>query len=39
MQAIVDLIDEVLSNPEDENNLLQVKQKVQALVSGYPLYK
>ena len=39
MQAIVDFIDEVLSNPEDENNLLQVKQKVQALVSGYPLYK
>jgi glycine hydroxymethyltransferase len=39
MQAIVDLIDEVLSNPEDENNLLQVKQKVQALVSSYPLYK
>jgi len=39
MQAIVDLIDEVLSNPEDENILLQVKQKVQALVSGYPLYK
>jgi glycine hydroxymethyltransferase len=39
MQAIVDLIDEVLSNPEDENNLLQVKQKVQALVSDYPLYK
>lgn len=39
MQAIVDLIDEVISNPEDENNLLQVKQKVQALVSDYPLYK
>ena len=39
MQQIVDLIDEVLTNPEDEANLQQVKVKVQALVSNFPLYK
>ena len=39
MQQIVDLIDEVLTNPEDENNLNQVKTKVEALVSRFPLYK
>ena len=39
MQQIVDLIDEVLTNPEDENNLAQVKEKVQQLVSNFPLYK
>ncbi|RZK59112.1 MAG: serine hydroxymethyltransferase, partial [Pedobacter sp.] len=39
MQQIVDLIDEVLTNPEDESNLLGVKAKVEALVSRFPLYK
>lgn len=39
MVQIVDLIDRVLSNPEDENNLNQVKKEVQALVSNFPLYK
>ena len=39
MEQIVSLIDEVLTNPEDENNLAQVKVKVQALVSNFPLYK
>jgi glycine hydroxymethyltransferase len=39
MQQIVDLIDEVLTNPEDENNLQRVKTKVMALVSRFPLYK
>ncbi|TKC13086.1 serine hydroxymethyltransferase [Pedobacter polaris] len=39
MQEIVDLIDEVLTNPEDENNLQTVKLKVQKLVSRFPLYK
>jgi len=39
MQQIVDLIDEVLTNPEDEQNLQQVKEKVQALVRNFPLYK
>lgn len=39
MAQIVDLIDEVLTNPEDENNLNQIKVKVQALVRNFPLYK
>ncbi len=39
MAQIVDLIDEVLTNPEDENNLKQIKDKVQALVRNFPLYK
>ncbi len=39
MQQIVDLIDEVLTNPEDENNLKNVKGKVEELVSRFPLYK
>jgi len=39
MATIVDLIDEVLTNPEDEQTLNNVKEKVQALVSRFPLYK
>jgi len=39
MAQIVELIDEVLTNPEDENNLNQIKEKVQALVRNFPLYK
>ena len=39
MAQIVDLIDEVLTNPEDENNLNQIKEKVQTLVRNFPLYK
>ncbi|TCC94235.1 serine hydroxymethyltransferase [Pedobacter frigiditerrae] len=39
MQQIVDLIDEVLTNPEDAHNLQSVKAKVEALVSRFPLYK
>lgn len=39
MQEIVDLIDQVLTNAEDENNLAQVKEKVISLVSRFPLYK
>lgn len=39
MEEIVDLIDQVLSNPEDESNLNDVKEKVQALVRNFPLYK
>jgi glycine hydroxymethyltransferase len=39
MNEIVDLIDEVLSNPEDEQVLKNVKTRVQALVSRFPLYK
>ena len=39
MAQIVDLIDEVLANPEDENNLNRIKEKVQTLVRNFPLYK
>ncbi|RZL61939.1 MAG: serine hydroxymethyltransferase [Pedobacter sp.] len=39
MAEIVDLIDEVLTNPENEQVLNQVKEKVQKLVSRFPLYK
>ncbi|MHA4894233.1 serine hydroxymethyltransferase [Pedobacter sp. PWIIR3] len=39
MQQIVDLIDQVITNPEDEQNLKQVKEQVIALVSKFPLYK
>ncbi len=39
MATIVDLIDEVLTNPEDEQTINNVKEKVQALVSRFPLYK
>jgi glycine hydroxymethyltransferase len=39
MQQIVDLIDQVITNPEDEENLKQVKEQVILLVSKFPLYK
>ena len=39
MQEIVDLIDQVLTNAEDEQNLQDVKKHVLALVSRFPLYK
>lgn len=39
MVTIVDLIDKVLTNPEDTANLEQVKQQVVSLVSRFPLYK
>ena len=39
MAEIVDLIDQVLTNAEDESNLAQVKEKVINLVSRFPLYK
>lgn len=39
MEQIVELIDEVLTNPTDENNLKQVKEKVLTLVNNFPLYK
>jgi glycine hydroxymethyltransferase len=39
MAEIVDLIDQVITNAEDENNLAQVKEKVISLVSRFPLYK
>lgn len=39
MEKIVALIDQVLTNPEDEANLNAVKAEVIKLVSAFPLYK
>ncbi|WP_025145024.1 serine hydroxymethyltransferase [Pedobacter jeongneungensis] len=39
MEQIVELIDRVLTNPEDEANLNAVKAEVIQLVSAFPLYK
>jgi glycine hydroxymethyltransferase len=39
MEQIVELIDRVLTNPEDESNLNTVKAEVIKLVSAFPLYK
>ena len=39
MEEIVSLIDQVISNPADEANLEEVKNKVIALSALYPLYK
>jgi glycine hydroxymethyltransferase len=39
MEEIVSLIDQVLSNPADEESLADVKSKVIALSALYPLYK
>lgn len=39
MEQIVELIDRVLTNPDDEANLNTVKAEVIKLVSAFPLYK
>ena len=39
MEDIVNLIDQVISNPEDEANLADVRAKVLALSANFPLYK
>ncbi len=39
MPKIVDLIDRVLSNPQDEANIAQVRVEVQAFVADFPLYR
>jgi len=39
MSQIVDLIDQVIANPEDEANLAAVRKQVTALVASFPLYK
>ena len=39
MEAIVDLIDQVILNPEDEANLSNVRKQVTELVARFPLYK
>jgi glycine hydroxymethyltransferase len=38
MDKIVELIDQVLTNPEDESNLESVGEKVRELVEKFPLY-
>lgn len=38
MGIIVDLIDEVLSNPEDETVVDAVREKVNEMMSGFPLF-
>lgn len=39
MAQIVELIDQVLTNPEDEAHLAAIKKQVTALVARFPLYK
>ncbi|WP_281501014.1 serine hydroxymethyltransferase [Cellulophaga sp. F20128] len=38
METIVDFVDSVLKNPEDENVLVSVKEKVNALMKGRALF-
>lgn len=38
MDQIVDLIDRVLSDPENEENIAQVRKEVNALMQNYPLF-
>jgi glycine hydroxymethyltransferase len=38
MAAIVDLIDEVLMNPESEETLSSVRNRVNAMMKNFPLY-
>lgn len=38
MEQVVELIDRVLSAPEDEANLLAVRQEVNTLMKRFPLY-
>lgn len=39
MKTIVDFIDEVLTNPDNEENIKNVKSKVTAFIKQFPLYK
>jgi glycine hydroxymethyltransferase len=39
MVEIVALIDQVITNPEEESNLADVRAKVLALTANFPLYK
>ncbi len=39
MEHIVELIDDVLKNPEDEHSLKKVRKHVHALTEKFPLYK
>jgi len=39
MAEIVDLIDQVITDPENEDNLKKVRKKVHKLMHDYPLYR
>jgi len=39
MDVIAELIDRVVSNPNDEKNLAQVREEVKTLTSKFPLYE
>jgi len=39
MDEIVDLIDQVIQDPENEDNLKKVRKKVHKLMHDYPLYR
>lgn len=39
MEAIVELIDAVLADPENEENLKNIKTKVKDMMANFPLYK
>jgi glycine hydroxymethyltransferase len=38
MAAIVDLIDEVITHPEEEEVVVKVKEKVNKLMKNLPLF-
>lgn len=39
MEKIADLIDEVITNPEDEQKIAAVRKEVNKMMSSFPLYK
>jgi glycine hydroxymethyltransferase len=39
MEVIVDLIDAVLTNPENETSIKKIRKKVHKLMEDFPLYK
>jgi glycine hydroxymethyltransferase len=39
MEHIVELIDEVIKDPENENNIRKVRKRVHALTAKFPLYR
>ncbi len=39
MEKIVELIDEVISNPDSESNAKKVRKKVNEMMGKHPLYQ
>lgn len=39
MQSIVDLIDQIITDPENEDNIKQVKNQVEEMMTDRPLYQ